>query len=102
MQLNSKRKQTDLPDSEGELNTIDETNNQDMVMEDQEISNPTQTRTSTRTLTPVTRDNKKRVSYLLKRPCLDWERHDKKSENEVSKINNSKSHKTKKITHIKK
>ena len=38
-QLNSKRKQTDPPDSKEEVNTTDEANNQDMVMEDQEISN---------------------------------------------------------------
>ena len=34
-QLNSERKQTDPPDFEEKVNTIDEINNQDMVMEDQ-------------------------------------------------------------------
>ena len=51
-------------------------------MEDQETSNPTQTRTLARPSTPTTRDNKRRVSYLLKRPCLDWTRH----ENEVRRL----------------
>ena len=46
-QLNSKRKQTDPSDSEEEVNTTDEANNQDMVMEDQAISNPNQTITIT-------------------------------------------------------
>ena len=41
-QPNSKRKQTDPLDSEEEVNTSDDTNNQDTVMENQEISNPTQ------------------------------------------------------------
>ena len=57
-QLNSKRKQTDPPDSEEEANST-EANNQDMIMEDQATSNPTQTRTSARPATPATRDNKK-------------------------------------------
>ena len=67
MQLNSKRKQTDPPDSEEEVNTTDEVNNQDMVREDQEISNLNQTRTSTRPSTPATRDNKKKSQLSSKK-----------------------------------
>ena len=74
-QPNAKRKQTNQPDSEEVVSTIDETTNQDTVMEDQEIYNPTQTRTSARPSTPATKDNNKRVSYLLKRPCFDKEKH---------------------------
>ena len=48
-------------------------------MEDQEIFNSTQTRTSTRTSTPATRDNKKKNQLSSKRPYLDWSRH----ENEI-------------------
>ena len=59
MQLNTKRKQTDPPDSEEEVNSTEE-NNQVMIMEDQENSNPTKTRTSLRPSTPTTRDNKKK------------------------------------------
>ena len=65
-QPNSKRKQTYLPDSEGVVSTTDETTNQDMVMEDQELSNPIQTRTSVRPLTPTTRDNKKKSQLSSK------------------------------------
>ena len=70
-QLNSKRKQTDPPDSKEEVNTIDEANNQDMVMEDQEISNQNRTRTSTRSSPPTTRDNKKKSQLSSKKSCLD-------------------------------
>ena len=66
-QLNSKRKQTDPPDSEEEVNTSDETNNQDIVMEDQELSNPTQTRLSARPSTPATRDSKKKSQLSSKK-----------------------------------
>ena len=59
-QHNSKRKQTDPPDSKDEVNISDETNNQDMVMEDQEISNPTQIRTLAKPSTFATSDNKKK------------------------------------------
>ena len=51
MQLNTKRKQTDPPDSEEEVNSTEE-NNQVMIMEDQENSNPTKTRTSLQPSTP--------------------------------------------------
>ena len=66
-QLNSKRMQTDPLDSEEEVNTIDEANNQDMVMKDQELSNSTQTRTSARPSTPATRDSKKKSQLSSKK-----------------------------------
>ena len=64
-QLNSKRKQTDPPDSEEEVKSS-EANNQDMIMEDKGISNLTQTRTSARSSTPATRDNKKKSQLSSK------------------------------------
>ena len=39
-QLNSKRKEIDPPESEEEVNTTDDANNQDMVMEDQKDIQP--------------------------------------------------------------
>ena len=66
-QPNSKRKQTDPLDSEEEVSTSGETNNQDMVMENQEIPNSTQTRTSARSSTPATRDNKKKSQLSSKK-----------------------------------
>ena len=59
--------QTDPLDSEEEVNTIDEANNQDMVMKDQELSNPTQTRLSARPSTPATRDSKKKSQLSSKK-----------------------------------
>ena len=41
----AKRKQTNQPDSEEIVATLDETSHQNMVMEDQETSNPSETRT---------------------------------------------------------
>ena len=78
-QQTAKRKQTDPPDSEEEVNTSEVANNSDMIMEDQTISIPNQTRTTTRFSAPVIRDNKKKSQLTTKRPCLDWARH----ENEV-------------------
>ena len=66
-QPNSKHKQTDPPDSEEVVSATDKTGNHDMVMEDQEISNSTQTRTSARPSTPATRDNKKKNQLSSKK-----------------------------------
>ena len=65
-QPNSKHEQTDPSDAEEVVNTTDKIGNQDMVMEDQELSNPIQTRTSVRPLTPTTRDNKKKSQLSSK------------------------------------
>ena len=73
-QLNSKRKQIDPPDSTEKVNIIDEANNQDMVMEDQELSNPTQTRTSIRPSTPATKDNKKKSQLSSKKTLSGLEK----------------------------
>ena len=75
----AKRKQTDPLDAAEEVNTSEVDNNSDMIMEDQTISIPNQTRTTTRFSAPVIRDNKKKSQLTTKRPCLDWARH----ENEV-------------------
>ena len=66
-QTNSKRKQTDQPDSEEEINTIDEANNQDMVMEDRKLPNPTQTRAPAKPSTPAIRDNKNKSQLSSKK-----------------------------------
>ena len=78
-QPNSKRKQTNLLDSVKVVSTTDQTTDQDMVIEDQELSNPIQTRTSVRPLTTGTRDitrksqlsSKKTLSRLGKTRKLD-------------------------------
>ena len=64
-QPNSKRKQIGPPYFEEEVNTSDEINNQNIVMEYQNIFNPAQTRTSARLSTPATRDNKKEESIVF-------------------------------------
>ena len=49
------------------VSTTDEITNQDMVTEGQEISNPTQIKTSARPSTPATRDNKKKNQLSSKK-----------------------------------
>ena len=66
-QQTAKRKQTDPPDSEEEVNTSEVDNNSDMIMEDQTISIPNQTRTVTRISAPVIRDNKKKSQLAAKK-----------------------------------
>ena len=69
-QQTTKRKQTDPPDSEEEVNTSEVDNNSDMIMEDQTISIPNQTRTATRLSAPVIRDNKKKSQLFASKKTL--------------------------------
>ena len=60
-------KQQDPPDSEEEVNTSEETNDQDIIMEDQNISTPNQTRTATRLSAPALRDSKNKSQLTSKK-----------------------------------
>ena len=66
-QHTSKCKQTDPLNYEDEVNTSEETNNQYIIMEDQTISTPNQTRTVTRLSTPTIRENKKKSQLAAKK-----------------------------------
>ena len=65
-QPNAKQKQTDPLDSEKIAINIEAIPHSDTIMEEQDILNPPDTRTSTRPSIPSTRDNKKKSQLSSK------------------------------------